>query len=227
MKILAIETTERIGSVALLDSTKLLYNKNLDPSKRSAESLAPAIRTALEEVSWHAHDIDLVATTIGPGSFTGLRVGVTTAKTFAYSAGADVLGLDTLEVIAAAVPSDVRRLAVAVDAQRGEVVAERFRRSPSGLMEATSPAALIDADTWLAGLEDGEQVAGPVLRKLAERLPAQVVALPAEYWAPTAGAVARLAQRHYAEGRRDNVWKLVPRYFRRSAAEEKWEASGR
>jgi hypothetical protein len=76
-------------------------------------------------------------------------------------------------------------------------------------------------DAWLAGLPKGTVVAGPVLEKLKERLPDTLEVVSPEFWHPTAASVARLAARDYAAGRRDDLWQLVPRYSRRSAAEEK------
>ena len=75
----------------------LLAELSLDHTQRSAQSLAPAIEALLTQVGWLPRDVQLVAVSVGPGSFTGLRVGVTTAKVFAYAVGAEVLGIDTLE----------------------------------------------------------------------------------------------------------------------------------
>ena len=147
VRIVALETTETIGSVAALVDGKLLCDLKLDPDKRTAQSLAPGLKTLLDEIRWAAADIDLVAVTIGPGSFTGLRIGVTTAKTLAYCAKADILGVDTLEVVASAAPDGVDIVSVAVDAQRGQVVAGMFRRG---------------ADGWFA--PDGSRPTGPSCR---------------------------------------------------------------
>ncbi len=223
MNILALETTERIGSVAAMSDGKLLLELNLDPRQQSAQSLAPGMRALLEKVGWRPADVDLVATTVGPGSFTGLRVGVTAAKSFAYSIQADILGVDTLEAIAARAPAHVQTLRVAVDAQRGQVVAGAFRRGEDGWFHPAGSATLVDVDAWLDGLPAGACVTGPILRKVADRAPRHVTVLDPQYWAPTAGAVARLAARLHAAGQRDDVWTLVPRYSRRSAAEETWE----
>ncbi len=227
MNVLALETTERVGSVAAMADTNLLCKLRLDPQKRSAQSLAPGIEMLLERVGWQPTDVDLVAAPVGPGSFTGLRVGVTTAKAFAYSVGADILGVDTLEVIAARAPCSVPILSVGVDAQRGQVVARTFQRSQDDWLRPTGPARLVEVDAWLGSLARGTCVSGPVLRKLADRLPDRATLLDSQYWAPTAAAVARLAVRDYDAGRRDDVWSLVPRYSRRSAAEEKWDKRGR
>ena len=222
MRILALETTERVGSVAAWRDGNLLLQNDLDPNQQSARSLAPILRDLLGQVGWRPGDVGLVAVSQGPGSFTGLRVGVSTAKTFAYAVGAEVLGVDTLQTIAAAAPDDLSRLAVAVDAQRGEVVAQRFERGDDGLPKPVDSPHLLPIDAWLAGLPPGCNVSGPVLRKLAGRLPAHIVPLESSYWRPTAANVARLAARDYAAGRHDDLWSFVPRYCRPSAAEEKW-----
>ena len=227
MRILALETTEMAGSLAAMHDGKLLAELELDPRQRTAQSLAPGMKTLLAKVAWRPADVELVAVTIGPGSFTGLRLGVTTAKTFAYALGAELLGVDTLETIAAAAPPQVDALAVAVDAQRGQVVAGSFRRQDDGWFRPDATAELIDVESWLAGLRGGTFVSGPVLRKLLDRLPKGVTPVDRQLWRPRASTVARLARRDYEAGRRDDVWTLVPRYSRPSAAEEKLQDRGK
>ncbi len=224
MRILALETTERVGTVAVMQDGNLLAQLELDRQKRSAQSLAPGLRTLLERVAWRPDAVDLVAVTVGPGSFTGIRVGVMTAKALAYAAGADILGLDTLETIAAGAPEGVRALWAAVDAQRGEVVAGPFARNGNGTFRPVEPARLVEIDAWLDALPPDTLLSGPVLQKLAGRLPQHVSTLDAEYWPPKAAVVAGLAAERYAAGERHDLWTLVPRYSRRSAAEEKWLA---
>jgi tRNA threonylcarbamoyladenosine biosynthesis protein TsaB len=223
VNILAIESCETAGSVAALASGNLLLQLELDPSQRSAQSLAPGLAKLLEQVGWRAADVELVAVGIGPGSFTGLRVGVTSAKTFAYAAGAQMVGVETLEAVAFAAPGETTALSVAIDAQRGQVAAQRFRR-PAGdgqRLAAEGPWQLLDIDAWLASLTPEVAVAGPILRKLADRLPPDVAALPREFWFPTAASVGRLGWELYSAGRRDDLWNLLPIYSRRSAAEER------
>lgn len=226
MKILALETTERVGSVAAMSDGNLLLELNLDPAQRSAQSLAPAMKTLLERVGWRPPNVDLVATTLGPGSFTGLRLGVTTAKAFAYCAKADVLGVDTLHVIALQAPPPVHTLSVALDAQRGHVMAATFQRGQDAWFRPAAAARLVPLDTWLEGLPAGAFVSGPILHKVAGRLPDHATALDPKCWHPSAAAVARLAANLYAAGLRHDVWTLVPRYSRPSAAQEKWENKG-
>jgi tRNA threonylcarbamoyladenosine biosynthesis protein TsaB len=200
-----------------------LVERELAQGQRSAQSLAPALRQLLAEVGWQPRDVERVAVTIGPGSFTGLRVGVTTAKTFAYAVGAEVIGIDTLEVIATQAPSDVERIAVALDAQRQEVFAAVYGpETPSG-RTPIEPARILTVQAWLESLPGDAWVSGPALEKLAGELPPGVRMLSREDWHPRAATVGRLASQVFDRGERDDIWQLAPKYLRRSAAEEKWE----
>ncbi len=135
-KLLALETTDLAGSVALCEQGKVLAVRFLEPKQRSAQSLAPAIHSILREFSWKPTDVDIVAVTTGPGSFTGLRVGVATAKMYAWSVGAKIVGVDTLDAIVDNVceknPIDVPSpslgflVSVGVDAQRGDAAIRNY-----------------------------------------------------------------------------------------------------
>lgn len=223
MKILALETTERTGSVAVADGGNVLLEIELSHSQRSAQSLAPAMRDLLSQVGWRPDDVQLTAVSQGPGSFTGLRIGIATAKLFAYATGGELLGVDTLAVIADGAPDDVAELSVVQDAQRGELVARRFARRSDGWFEPQEPERLLDGESWLSQLRPGQVVAGPGLVRWVDRLPSQVRTLPPSCWTPRASEVARRAGYEYGQGRRDDLWRLGPRYSRRSAAEEKWD----
>jgi tRNA threonylcarbamoyladenosine biosynthesis protein TsaB len=223
MRILAIETTDQTGSVAIAEDGNILLELELDRRLRSAQSLAPAMQSVLQQAGWQPKDVQLVGVTIGPGSFTGLRIGVATAKVFAYAVGANVLGVDTLEAIAAAAPPQIAALWTVMDAQRGDVVVRSFIRDVAdGWLKPAGQQELLPITDWIGRLAPGDRVAGPVLSKIADRLPEGVLTLDRRAWVPRAGQVARLAARDHAAGRRDDLWKLVPAYVRRSAAEEKW-----
>jgi tRNA threonylcarbamoyladenosine biosynthesis protein TsaB len=226
MKILALETTDWIGSVAAAIDDNLLLEMDLDPQQRTAQSLPPGIKLLLQQVGWKPVDVQLVALTIGPGSFTGLRIGLTLAKTLAYTIGAEILGVNTLETIAQAAPPNVPVLIVAVDAQRGDIVSRSFIRGPDGFIAPADVERLISIDRWLGELPVGMAVSGPILAKIAQRLPTHVIVLDQQYWKPRAAMVAQLAHRQYSAGRRDNLWTLAPQYSRQSAAEEKLQANG-
>jgi tRNA threonylcarbamoyladenosine biosynthesis protein TsaB len=225
MQIVAIDTSGRHGSLAVLsgeaDQAVVLREVVLGGEERTAQSLAPALRDLLAEVSWRPETVGFVAVTIGPGSFTGLRIGVTTAKAFAYAVRAEIIGVNTLELLASQVTRAPSPLWAIMDAQRQELFAARFTSNGAGAIAMSHPTRIVPQDEWLAGLQAGDQVTGPALRRLVPRLPVGVIAIPAELWQPTAAAVGKLAWRLYQAGQRTDVWQLVPAYYRPSAAEEK------
>lgn len=226
MRILAIETVDRTGSVAVLEGTTLLEERRLEARRRSAQSLAPAIAELLSHVGWHAADVQLVAVASGPGSFTGLRIGITTAKTFAYATPCELVGVPTLRAIASRIGADVPRLWAVLDAQRGELFAAEFARSADGQLSEMTSTHLISVDEWLASLAPGAVVTGPGLERLVERLPAGVTAAAPSLWAATAAAVGTVGLALHAAGERTTAFDLVPQYFRRAAAEEKRQNKG-
>jgi tRNA threonylcarbamoyladenosine biosynthesis protein TsaB len=225
VQILALETSGREGSVALLDrsggAVTPLVQRALPDGQRSAKSLLPCVAAALREVAWRPADLDLIAVTTGPGSFTGLRIGVVAAKTLAYATGAKLVGVHTLTTIAAGVPCDAPRLWVLLDAQRQEFFAACFdMRRP--LAKQLDPETLvIGFDQWLSLVNAGDAVAGPPIAKLRERLPAELTVADTPPASPQAADVGRLATAHFESGDVVDPLALVPRYFRKSAAEEK------
>jgi tRNA threonylcarbamoyladenosine biosynthesis protein TsaB len=229
MRIVAIETSGRRGSVAALrgegDDARPLQQIALGGDQRTAQALAPAMHDLLAQVDWTPQSVELVAIAVGPGSFTGLRIGVTTAKTFAYAVGAEIIGVNTLAVMAAQVRSKLQAshspLWTILDAQRQELFVAKFVGGDRGDVAIDCETSIVGQEAWLTQLQPGDQVVGPPLRTLKSRLASDVIAMPEELWQPMATAVGRVGWRAYQSGRRDDVWKLVPQYYRASAAEEK------
>ena len=226
MRILAVDTTERTGTVALLRDHVEVAACSLDADRRSAQTLVARIRDLMHDAKWSMTDVDLCAVSSGPGSFTGLRVGVTAAKVWAYAAGAEVLGVNTLKVIAAAAPPELSPIWAVISAERKQVFAARFLRHDDGL-ELLDATTVVNRDRWLEQIQPDEAVTGPALNALRDQLPSDVRIAEPDVWPPHARWVGQVAWQEYLAGRRDDLWQLVPQYFRKSAAEEKREvASG-
>ncbi len=223
MRILAIETIEMTGSVCTLVDDRVLAERRLEAGQRSAQSLAPGIAAVLDGSGWLPSDVDLVAVATGPGSFTGLRIGVTTAKTLAYAIGCEAIGIHTFAAVAAQAPADVARVTTVLDAQRNELYVADFHRSPQDAMLGEETTRIVRAADWLAGLTAGTTVTGPGLAKLLSRLPEGMRVVEASQWSPVAAAIGKLGWRAFSGGRRDPVFDLMPAYFRRTAAEEQWD----
>jgi tRNA threonylcarbamoyladenosine biosynthesis protein TsaB len=220
VRILALETSLYNGSIALASAGKLVLRQKLPPEQRTAQTLAPAIASALRQVDWRTTDVNLVAVTTGPGSFTGLRVGVTTARTFSYAVGAAILGINTLEVIARQASLPSAEIWAVMDAQRGDLFAARYARSEGARLSELASTHIVPREQWLERLDGSAAVTGPGLKGCELRLPDGLME-QAEHWDPLAETVAAMAWELHQQGVSHDVWQLMPEYFRKSAAEEK------
>ncbi len=221
MKILAIETTQRQGSIALLEPECFEFHHRLPADNRSAATLAPAIKALCEKHNWTLTDVDLIAVTSGPGSFTGLRVGIVTAKTLGWALNKQVTGINTLDAIAIQ-SSQNGELEVVMDAQRNEVFTRRYLIEEGKMPQPLNDVTILDDQLWASQLPAGCRISGPVLKKLKETLPSNIEIEDEANWAPRAESVAKLAQFAIPLA---SPLQLMPQYFRRSAAEEKLAAS--
>lgn len=225
MRLLALETSGRIGSVALMeragDAWTTVREERLPVGERTARSLLPAIKGLLEELGWQPGELDLVGATTGPGSFTGLRIGVVTAKTIAYAIGAKLAGVHTLAALAEGVAPGTRRLWTILDAERGELFAAAFDGGKPIIEQGLPTTDVAAVERWLERLHPGDTVAGPPLAKLRDRLPCDVAVAEEAAWLPSAAAVGRLAASMLDRGELVAPLELVPNYYRKSAAEEK------
>lgn len=223
MRILALETSGTTGSAALLEDEKLVAERAFDGKMRTAQSFTLAIDALIRDAGWTPQEVKLVAVSQGPGSFTGLRIGVTAAKTFAYSVGGDAVGVNSLEVIAVRSLTSAETVSAVMNAGRGQLYSARFCRSKAeGLIpETVQEARIVDAGTWLDSIGSGETVTGPALKRLRDRMPPEVSIAPEDVWEPTAALVGQLGYARFQSGQRDDFWRLVPLYYRQSAAEEK------
>jgi tRNA threonylcarbamoyladenosine biosynthesis protein TsaB len=217
----AIETVATAGSIAILRDDALHAELNLPADSRSAKTLAAGVQQLWQQAGKPA--IELVAVAKGPGSFTGLRVGVTTAKALAYGWRAKLVGVNTLDAIAAQVPQPPppQSLHVVLDAQRQELFVARFQALASSDWHRLGEDQIISTTNWLANLQPGEIVTGPALKKLREKLPAAVTVVPDVQWHPRAATIAQLGRQLHQNGHPNELWTLLPHYLRESYAEEK------
>lgn len=129
MKVVGIETSGSIGSVAVCDGDTLVGKKIFGKTLSHGKEIVSSFKSIFDEIKWEPNDIDLIAVSIGPGSYTGLRIGVTCAKTLAYGLGRPVIDVPTLDVLAENVKSDVKNLCPVIDAKRKRVYACIYARN--------------------------------------------------------------------------------------------------
>jgi tRNA threonylcarbamoyladenosine biosynthesis protein TsaB len=174
-------------------------------------------------VSWKPRDLTGVVVSLGPGSYTGLRVGVISAKVLAYATGCAVLGIPTFEVIALQAPLSARRIEVLADAQKDKVYCQPFERSADGILRPAAPLAIVPWNTWAANVPPGAVVTGPGALKYPDRLPPEVTVLPAEVREPLLSSLLARGLERLRRGERDDPYALEPLYLRASSAEEQWD----
>src|SRR5262245_60749509 len=132
-RLLIIETSGRVGQVGLAEGRALRGLRRLDETRRHARDLAPALKELLAEQGWRAAELDAVIVSQGPGSYTGLRVGIMSAQTIAYATGCAIAGVGTFGAIARQAPAEALRLAVVADAQQENIYTQEFSRSAAGI----------------------------------------------------------------------------------------------
>lgn len=154
MLILALDTTTRAGSVALVRGGTVLLEQSGDPSVTHGERLPAGLIEICRAAAIDIADVALLAVAAGPGSFTGLRIGIATMQGLAMARGIRIVPVPTLEAIAVAAPGRPPRVAAWMDAQRGEVFAQVFERAADGesmqpVTEAISatPALALERDS--------------------------------------------------------------------------------
>lgn len=226
-RIIAIETSSRKGSVAVGLGATLLAEREFATQADHARELLPTVDALCREQGWTPASLNECHISIGPGSFTGLRVAVMMARTWALALGVRVVAVPTLAVIAANANSlTVRpqRLAVILDAKRKQVFGSVFEFDGGAYRPMMEPA-LIEPLALLTGVHKPYAVIGEGIayhRDAVEQ--SGVPAMAEELWFPRASCVHRLGFAISAAGAYTEPRQLVPHYIRRPEAEEVWEA---
>lgn len=152
MIILAVDTTTFSGSIALLEKTRLIAEINTDSSSTYSERLLPAVDFLLKTNQLNIQDMDGFAVTVGPGSFTGIRIGLSTVKSFSYASGKPVAGVSTLKAFAEKLRySQAHLLCPILDAKKGEVYAALFESKGDKLFEVV-PQGAYSPDRFFSSL---------------------------------------------------------------------------
>jgi tRNA threonylcarbamoyladenosine biosynthesis protein TsaB len=223
MRVLAVETATAAGSVAIVAPDGVLAERAARVPGGHLEWLVPAVDAVLTDASLDRDAVDALAVSIGPGGFSGLRIGLATASAWAYALNRPLVAIPTLEVIAAGVPGPGLVLAV-LDARRGEVVAALFRGG-GDLQRLTDDILMIPeaARDHLPPIAEPVRLAGDALERhaatLVEALSPCAVAVCAEAWWPRASVLGQLALARLARGERVSPIGLTPRYAQRPVAQ--------
>lgn len=225
MRFLAIETSTPGGKVATGEGPTIRAVETLDAGRRHARDLLPAIQRVCNRAGWRVCDIECVVVDIGPGSYTGLRVGLMAAKTLAYANQARLVGVDAMTILLADNHDCAGSVHAIVDAQQSFVYAARRDRLMAGAGDArATKIEVLPYSQWLAGLREGDLVTGPALDRHAATLPTYVCLADAEDRNPAVERLYALGVERNAGGQSDDFWTIEPLYLRPSSAQLKWDA---
>ncbi|MGE3803582.1 MAG: tRNA (adenosine(37)-N6)-threonylcarbamoyltransferase complex dimerization subunit type 1 TsaB [Gemmataceae bacterium] len=225
-RLLILETSGTVGQVGLSEAGAIVARRQLDETRRHARDLAPTVSALLKQQGWKPRDLAALIVSRGPGSYTGLRVGLMSATAFAYATSCQLVAIDTFTAIARQAPAETELLDVIADAQQDKVYLQRFARQGDALIPASALVIQEMAD-WLTVLEAGVRVSGPGLRRHHDRLPVGCPRADETEREPQLDSLLELGRQRLAAGQVDDLWQLEPLYLRPSSAEEKWDRLGK
>ena len=228
MSILAIDTASSVSSVAVASEGKLQAEVTVEAGRTHSETLLSHIEGALSFAGVERSALRGVAVSIGPGSFTGLRIGLATAKAIAYGLGIPLVGVSTLAALALAFPVPGVYTLALMDAQKGNAYAGLYEWRDGSLHEVRPVWVAPLAEAIAEAADRGKPVllTGELAAKKRARLgnlPDNVTLAPAHLLTARASHVAWLGIARLAAGERDDPMTLEPFYIRRSEAEVLWE----
>ena len=226
MKLLALDTSSITATVALLDDEKLMGEYTLNHKKNHSQKLMPMIEELLNSCSTKPKEIDVFAVSLGPGSFTGLRIGIATMTAMAQALDKEVVGVSTLEALAYNLFNIKGLICPIIDAQRDLVYTALYRWT-DGDMEELMKQQVIDIHSLIGILrEKSEKIffIGDALEKFSGNLKAdlaqQFAVPPPRLLIPSASSVAEVAK---IKIQKNITMDMVPIYMRKSEAEVQYE----
>ena len=227
MKVLALETATLAGSVAITDDAEgLIGEVKVNVGIAHSERLMPSIEWLLKASGISIKEIDAFGVSIGPGSFTGLRIGLSAAKGFAFAADRPIVPVRTIDAFARTMPFCRHMICPMLDARKNEVYAGLYRWEDN-LCKEILPQTAIDPAELLKKINEpvvfmGE---GSKIYKdiIAEVIETNAVFAPLSKMSPSASTVAEIAIEKIRQGVTTDPVSLTPLYIRKSEAEIRWK----
>ena len=228
MRVLAIDTSSNVASAAVMEDGKLLGESILNHKKTHSQKIMVMIRELMQDLELTVSDIDVFAAANGPGSFTGLRIGVATAKALAHSVNKPVVGVSTLAGLAYNLPYAEHIIIPIMDARRNNVYTASYIWDEDGFRELGEAEAVLidecvsDCGELLDVIFTGDGV--NVHREyITERLGERAHFAPPAAMMQRASSIAALALEKAKNGETEHYSELKPFYLRKSQAEREYD----
>lgn len=225
LKILAIESSNQTMSTATVEDGLVVAEYTRNGNLQHSTQLMPAVQAVMEKSGWQPQDVDRIAVAEGPGSYTGVRIGATIAKTLAWTLGKPLVPISSLKIIAANARLSPYRIVPLMNARRQQVYTGVYKEE-QGRLECLRADAHLSSEAFFQELAaDGETYLFigqdlPLFEgRIQELLQDRALFAPRQEWLPRAGTLACLAEQEEPM----EAHLFVPRYLKKSEAEENWQ----
>jgi len=229
MRALALETSGRIGSVAAVADGMVVAEERFAHGLQHAAQIVPILDRLTKAQGWSPRDVQELYVSAGPGSFTGLRIAVTLAKTMSLATGVKLVAVPTVRVLVENAPPDATHAIIVLDAKRDQIFTARFERVGPKWVER-EPAKLDSLTAMLDRSPRPVHLLGegiPYYEKFIPQNDPTVVVTSPDLARARAGVVATIGHAMARRGEFTDAQRLAPIYIRRPEAEEKWEGMKR
>lgn len=233
-RVIGIETSGSVGSVAVCEDDTVVGERCFEKGMRHGKELITSIKAIFKELHWKPNNIELIAVSVGPGSYTGLRVGITCAKTLAYALNKPIIAVPTLDVLAENAPINSHFICPVLDAKRMRVYACIYKPSllsphsqggGRGGWERASDFLIIPPGELLALLPRPVTIFGDGTKPYLDTFNQKGILIGEEEMGiAKARVVAILGRKLYENGERCNLTTLIPLYLRKPEPVERYEA---
>jgi len=227
MKVLGIDTSTSCGSVGLINDGEVISDYLLNIHGTHSERLLGAIELVLREARCPIEGIDGWTISLGPGSFTGLRIGLSTVKGLAFATGKPVAGVSTLDVLASQIASTPHLICPILDARKKEVYTAFYRYGEACSLKRLSPYQTMSPEDLVQKIKEQTIFLGDGVKTyrgfLLNSLPSWSIFPPAPLHFPHGSMVAKLGSELLQKGEGLDISTLIPIYVRSSEAEMKWK----
>jgi tRNA threonylcarbamoyladenosine biosynthesis protein TsaB len=223
MRILAIDTSTRVGSIAVVEGPLLKAQNILNIRATHNQRLLPGIDRILTDGGWSLDDLDGFAVSLGPGSFTGLRIGLSIVKGLAWATGKPLAGVPSLDALAANVSLVPHKICPILDARKGEIYTAFYRQGDEGIPQKLSSYMAIKPEALVALISETTVLLGDGLLSYGDYLKSELgnrlVLAPPHLSVIHASSVAWLGWHRLRSGQSEDLSSCTPLYVRPSEAE--------
>jgi tRNA threonylcarbamoyladenosine biosynthesis protein TsaB len=222
---IAIETSGTVGSIASVRGNQVLSEEEFPHGLKHAAEIVPIIDRLCRVQNWKPADVDQLYVSAGPGSFTGLRIAITLAKTMAFATGVKIVAVPTVRVLAENARADARHLIIVLDAKRDQIFTARMERNGDSWIEREG-AHLDRLDAMIERSPRPVYLLGEGIAYHEKFIPKgddTIVVTDDLFWRARAGAVAKIGVEMATRGEFADPFQFTPIYVRRPEAEEKFD----